>query len=108
MRPRDSTLHLAYQQWRQPLRGLVHQQQVGIGHERTPSGNVLALEAHLTLAWGREADDRADEGGLAHAVASQEAHDLPLPYVPGDPLQDIAVAIVGVDVVQVQHHSPPR
>ena len=78
------------------------------GPVRGPGGDVPVLEEDLPAPWPREADDGSDEGGLAHAVPAEDAHDLAALHAQGDALQHVAVAVVGVDVAHLEHQEVPR
>src|SRR5215467_4076583 len=65
--------------------------------------DVLAAQPNATAPGWREADDRADERGLADAVAAEDRDDLTALDAQGDTLQDVALAVVGVDVLDVKH-----
>src|SRR5690606_13875931 len=60
----------------------------------------LAGEPYLALLQGRvvEPGDRAERGRLAGAVPSEQRQDFSLADVEGDALDDVALAIIGVDV----------
>src|SRR5205085_6524742 len=72
------------------------------------AGDVLALPAHLAAAF-HHAHDGLGGGGAAGAVASQQGDDLALAHVELDAVQDMALAVPGVQVVRAQDHlsAPP-
>src|SRR5215469_14666181 len=72
---------------------------------RRPGGDVRSLEAHAAAAGRCEADDGADERGLAHAIATEDPQDLARLHAEGDALQHMAVAVVGVHVLHLEHGS---
>src|SRR5215813_2199788 len=83
-----------------------------LGHEghpalhhtiRRPVRDVLALEAHAAVPGRGEADDGADERGLAHAVAAKDPEHLARLHAEGDALQHVAVAVVGVYLLHLEH-----
>src|SRR2546425_3252637 len=63
---------------------------------------VLAAERQLPGAWPQHAGDRAKRGGLARAVAADERHDLALLDAEGHALERVDVAVVGVDVRELE------
>jgi hypothetical protein len=74
---------------------------------RLEAGDLLAAEGdraprrHL-------AGDRLDGGRAADAVAAQKAYDLAFVDVERDALQDVALAVIGVQVLDPQHLSHRR
>ena len=81
-----------------------------LGHQRHPvprrlegahAVKRLVVEPDLAvLELGRvDAGDGAQRRGLAGAVAAEEREDLALVHLEGDPLHDVALAVVGVEVV---------
>src|SRR5215510_1232916 len=74
---------------------------------RGQARDVLAAEQNAAAARRREADDRADQRGLADAVAAEHRDDLAPADPQRDTLQDVAVAVVGVDVLDVKHRPSP-
>jgi hypothetical protein len=50
---------------------------------------------------GRDSPDGEDGRGLAGVAAEQADH--PPSYRERDPVQDVAVTVIGVDVLNVQH-----
>ncbi len=70
---------------------------------RRLAGDVATIQDHFASTWSIEANDRADGGCLALAVAAEQDHQLAGVYIERDPLQDVAVAVVGVDRLDSQH-----
>ena len=73
------------------------------------SGNILTLE--LDRAMRRHlAHDGLDRRGTPNAIASQKTHDLAGVDVHVHALQDMALAVIGVKVLNLQHQaaSSPR
>ena len=72
----------------------------------------LAGEADRALARAQERRDGADRGGLAHAVAAHQRHDLALADVEVDAEERLAGAVEGGDAVELQERrhaaSSPR
>jgi hypothetical protein len=64
--------------------------------------DLVAAQADRPLAV-HQAHDRLDRGRAAGAVAPEQAHDLALAHVHVDAVQDVALAVVGVQVGQLQH-----
>src|SRR2546426_4975287 len=183
LEPAQNAPELSHQERREPLRGLVHQENVGVAHQRPPAGehlllaagelvaavpealaqpreelehpieapagavagaladlemladterredapalrdqphapagdlvrsetrDVLAAQEDAPSPRRREADDGADESRLAHPVATEDGHDLPLAQAQGQTLQDIALPVVRVDVLDLKHHRRSR
>ena len=73
------------------------------------AGDVLALEADRALR-RHLAHDRLDRGGAADAVAPEQAHDLAGVDIEIDALQDVALAVIGVEIPDLEHQcaSSPR
>jgi hypothetical protein len=69
------------------------------------SGHRLALEGHLARRGAHDAGDGLQRGALAHAVAAQETHHFPRLHLEGDAVQDMALAVVGLDVLEAQQHQ---
>jgi hypothetical protein len=61
-------------------------------------------------AGGNFAHDRLDGGGAADAVAAEQTHHLAGGDVEVDALQNMALAVVGVEVTHLKHQcaSSPR
>src|SRR5205814_10055057 len=69
----------------------------------------LAVEADLAGLRRAKAHDRFDGRGLAHAVAAEEAHHLRRGDVERDAEEDLARAVGGLDLAQLEHQaSSPR
>ena len=76
---------------------------------RRPAGDVLAGEQHVAAPRRGEADDRAQRGGLADAVAAEHGGDAAGRHLQVHALQDVALAVIGMQALDAQHHSaPPR
>jgi hypothetical protein len=73
------------------------------GGERSTSGDVRTLEKDFSTPGRREADDRIDQRGLADTVAAEQADNLALLELQRDALQHIGVAVIGMDVLDVQN-----
>ena len=86
-----------------------------LGHVAEPSaGDLVRLELVDSLALeadaadrGNVAHDRLDGGRPAGAVAAEQAHDLALADAKRDALQDVALAVVRVEVVDLKHAPTP-
>ena len=70
---------------------------------RGPSGNIALFKEHLASPRRGEANDGANQRGFTHAVSPQDAYDLTALHAERDSLEDVAIAVVGVDVVYLQH-----
>ena len=78
---------------------------VGLEHR-----DVLAAQAHVTPLGPRDAHDRAERRCLAGAVAPDERDHLALTDRQRHALEDVGLAIVGVDVLDGEqvHRPAPR
>src|SRR5262249_38802726 len=70
--------------------------------ERRNLGNVHTLEQNLSTARTIETHDRVHQRGLADAIASEQPEDLSLLELQGQPLEDIGVPVIGVNVLNFQ------
>src|ERR1700752_5234236 len=74
-----------------------------------PAGDLLAGQRDAPAAGRGEAGDAAHRGRLAGSVSAQQGDDFGLTHSQCDVLQDVTVAVVGVDVREREPHaSPPR
>src|SRR5262249_52221704 len=73
-----------------------------IGRQRRDIAVAVANAAGARL---EIAHDGEDGRGLARAVAAEQADHLALPHRERDPVQDVAVAVIGVDVLEIKHWS---
>ena len=64
--------------------------------------DVLAVERDRALARVEQAADRLERGRLAGAVRPDQRHDLALVDLDRDALERVDLAVVGVDVVELQ------
>jgi hypothetical protein len=71
-------------------------------------GGGPALEQHLAPAGMDEAHDCLQCRALADAVAPEEAHHLACPYLERDAMQDMALAVVGVNVLDLDEGLDQR
>src|SRR5690606_35350623 len=72
---------------------------------------ILPAVANGAPAGPQQADDGAQEGALAGAVAPYEGHHLVLPNLEGNPVEHLRKAVAGDHVLDRQHHpltSSPR
>ena len=69
---------------------------------RRQVADPLALQLDLALARVQQPGDRLQRGALARPVRADQADDLPLPDLQGNPFQRVDVAVIGVDVVEFQ------
>ena len=75
--------------------------------------NVFAFEDDLAAARRVEADNRIHQRGLADPIAAEQAENLALLELQRKALQHIGIAVVGVDVLDVENghgvnRSPDR
>src|SRR5262249_61739619 len=75
---------------------------------RGPGVDGLAVEPDLAVARRGKAGHAADERGFPRAVPSEEGHRLARAHAERNTVEDVALSVVGVDVLHVQHHSVPR
>ena len=68
---------------------------------RAPLKRMHPTGAHL-------AHDRLDGGRAARAVASEQADDLARADAERHALQDVALAVIGVQVVDLKHRQRPE
>src|SRR4029453_14782524 len=73
-----------------------------IGRQRRDIAVAVANAAGARL---EIAHDGEDGRGLARAVAAEQADPLALLHRERDPVQDMAVAVIGVDVLKMEHWS---
>src|SRR4029434_4270386 len=67
--------------------------------------DVLALEEHAASRGAHDPRDGLHGGALAHAVPAEQAHHLARLHLEGDAVQDVALAVVGLNVLETQHHQ---
>ena len=72
------------------------------GLERGFLRDLVALEHDLAAARRIEADDRIHQRGLADAVAAEQAEDLALLELQRQPLEDIGVPVIGMNVLDFE------
>ena len=65
--------------------------------------DAFAVEQHLPLRGGYPAGDGLDHGGLAHAVAPEQAYHFALAHPQVDALQHVAQTVVGVNAFEFEH-----
>ena len=76
-----------------------------------PAGHAEARDVGLIKADGavrrrQLANQRAQQGRLAHAVVAEHADDLACPDLQGDPVQDRDRAVAGAQLLDLKHISP--
>src|SRR3546814_4222869 len=71
------------------------------------AADLLVAEADAAAPRRREAAERADGGGLAHAVAPEQRHHLPLADLQIHAEQRLRGAVEGLDAGRLQHQAPP-
>jgi len=84
-----------------PLRDKGHPH--GSSPEVREARQIRSFENDLPAPGRCKADDGPNQGGLAHAISSQESNDRPLGDMEGNPLEDIRIAVVGMDIFNPQH-----
>jgi hypothetical protein len=63
----------------------------------------MAENSDGAFARVRQADEASERCGLAGAVAAQKRDDLPFMHLEADAVQNVALAIIGVQVLGLQH-----
>jgi hypothetical protein len=73
-------------------------------------GDVPIIEQDLTPSSGGKPNDGSNQGGLANPVSTQKGYHGPFGNLQTDPLEDIAIAVIGMDIHNLQHkiYSPPK
>ncbi|MNH17698.1 hypothetical protein D3C79_773820 [compost metagenome] len=66
---------------------------------------LLAVEADLPLPWADDAEDAAQGGGLAGAVAPQQGHQFASFDLERDAFEHMALVVVGMDRIDVEHQA---
>jgi hypothetical protein len=67
--------------------------------------NLPVVEKDGALSrWG-QSDNGPEGGGLADTISAQESNDFPLINLEGDPLDDVAGALIGGDVPNLPKHK---
>jgi hypothetical protein len=66
---------------------------------RREVGDRLALEEHPATARTDEPHDRLQGRALTDPVAAEEAHHLALAHFERHPVEDMALAVVGMDIL---------
>lgn len=74
---------------------------------RPESGERTALPGDLALAGRDQAHQAAQQGGLAHPVATEQAGHLAHLRLEAQATEDMATAVVLVELVDLQHGSLP-
>ena len=69
---------------------------------RREAGDVLPLEDDAAGGGGNEAGDGLEQGGFAGTVAAEQGDDLALAHVERGVVEDVALAVEGVDLGDVQ------
>src|SRR5579883_3409554 len=100
--PRRHDEMLAHAQGREDAATLRHEGDAGACHEmRLRSGHGAAVNPHLAAARRGEAQQRSEQGRLAHAVASHEPDRLAAADGEIDAVEDMARPIESVDVARL-------
>src|SRR5262245_48318912 len=73
---------------------------------RWQAREIVAAQAYAAARWAREPHDRAQRRRLARAVATDEADDVALANRKRDALQDVRLAVVRMNVLELeQRHA---
>ena len=76
--------------------------------ERGEPAQLPAFERNAAAVRRRHTHDRADGGGLAHAVAPEQRHHLAAANLEIDPEQHLTLAVARLEPFNRQHGSLPR
>jgi len=71
------------------------------------AANIDAIEGDGSLLWRNNSHDTPEGCGLACSISSQEGHQLSLRYFSGDSFENVAFAIIGMDVLKKKHSNTP-
>src|SRR5579883_2823374 len=71
--------------------------------EGRPVGRGVAEDAHRALARMGQANEAAERRRLAGAVAAEKRDDLALAHLQADAMQDVALAVISVQVFGLEH-----
>jgi hypothetical protein len=63
------------------------------------AGDGIAVEQHAAVARLHQAHDGLERGRLADAVTAEQAHHFTRLHVQGDAVKDVALAVIGVHVL---------
>src|SRR4029077_12528240 len=75
---------------------------------RREMGDRLALEEHPATARTDEPHDRLQGRALTDPVAAEEAHPLALAHFERHPVEDMALAVIGMDILDFDEWSDCR
>ena len=75
---------------------------------RSEPGDVLAGEADAPAPRADDAHDREQRRGLARAVPADQRDHLALAHRERDALQDVRLAVVGVEILDLEEHHQER
>ena len=67
------------------------------------AGEMGALKGDRSLPGRNDSHDAPEGRGLARPVAAQEGNQLSLLYFGRDALEDMALTIIGVDILKTKH-----
>src|SRR5262249_12865939 len=65
---------------------------------RRPSSDIALFKEYLAPPRRSEADNGTNQCGFSHAVSAEDGYDLTPLHVERDSLEDMAIAIIGVNV----------
>ncbi len=73
------------------------------------AANIHPVEGNGSLLWRDDSHNSSEGRCLAHSVTAQEGSQLSLFYLRGDPFEDVAFTIIGMDVLEEEAPQiPPR
>ena len=85
------------------------EEELQVGAREDVRADVAAVVADGATARMQIAHDRHDRRGLAGAVAAEQANHLAVAHAERHAVQDVAVAVEGVDMVEIEHQcAMPR
>ena len=72
---------------------------------RRPVRGGMAENAHRAVARMGQTDQAAQRRRFAGAVAAEQCDDLALPHLQADAVQDVALAVIGVEAFRLEHDA---
>src|SRR5271163_2983833 len=69
---------------------------------------LLSVEHDRTHALADDAHDRLERSRLAGSVSSEQRHDLALPHVEIDPVQNVRFVVPSLQALDVEHRRRAR
>src|SRR5438552_367315 len=85
------------------VRGLAGERHVLLHEQGGHAPDLAPLEGDVPFGRAHEAHHRLERGALADAVATEQPHHLARADLDRHPVENVGLAVIGVDVVQDQH-----